>query len=62
MAKKQTQVDDIVKTMRENGGYATLAYLNRIHLIGKQKHLLKVFVVIYRDEMSFLKYSQDFGH
>lgn len=29
MAKKQTQVDDIVKTMRENGGYATLAYLNR---------------------------------
>ncbi|UTY29777.1 hypothetical protein [Treponema putidum] len=29
MAKKHTQVDDIIETMQKNGGYATLAYLNQ---------------------------------
>lgn len=29
MKKKHTQVDDIIKTMMKNGGYATLAYLNQ---------------------------------
>lgn len=29
MKKKHTQVDDIIETMQKNGGYATLAYLNR---------------------------------
>ena len=29
MAKKHTQVDDIIETMQKNGGYATLAHLNQ---------------------------------
>ncbi len=29
MKRKHTQVDDIIDTMRENNGYATLAYLNQ---------------------------------
>lgn len=29
MAKKHTQIDDIIEAMVKNGGYATLAYLNQ---------------------------------
>lgn len=29
MAKKRTQIDDIIEAMEKNGGYATLAYLNQ---------------------------------